>query len=76
MTKDSYIVACDGVMESLADTSYGQASWEQDNPAEAAREFAEAHSEFELGRPTARFGDEYVVDGLTYWPDAWLKRVR
>lgn len=72
---DSYIVATDGVMQSLTDTPYGRKEWAEDNPAAAAREFAASHPEFIIKRPTTLFGDEYVIESMTFWPDAWLKRV-
>lgn len=70
-----YIVATDGIMQSLADTPLGQKKWIEDNPAAAAREFAASSPEFEIKRPTALFGEEYIVEGMTFWPDGWLKRV-
>jgi cephalosporin hydroxylase len=75
VTSGSYIVAADGVMQSLTDTPYGDAKWAEDNPAAAAREFAASHPEFVIKRPEAIFGEEYVVEELTYWPDAWLYRL-
>ena len=72
VTPGSYIVATDGVMQSLTDTPYGRKEWVEDNPAAAAREFAASHPEFIIKRPTALFGDQYVVESMTYWPDAWL----
>lgn len=71
----SYIVATDGVMQSLTDTPYGKREWGEDNPAAAAREFAAGRPEFVLKRPPARFGDQYVIESMTFWPDAWLYRV-
>ena len=71
----SYIVATDGVMESLTDTPWGKPEWVDDNPAAAAREFAATHPEFVIRRPRALFGEEHVVEALTYWPDAWLYRL-
>lgn len=71
----SYIVATDGVMQSLTDTPWGKPEWVDDNPAAAAREFAAAHPEFVIQRPRALFGEEHVVEALTYWPDAWLYRL-
>lgn len=71
----SYIVATDGVMQSLIDTPYGKPEWTEDNPAAAAREFAASHPEFVLKRPTALFGDQYVIESMTFWPDAWLCRL-
>lgn len=75
VTPGSYIVATDGVMQSLTGTPYGRKEWVNDNPAAAAREFASSHREFQIKRPTALFGDQYVVESMTYWPDAWLYRV-
>ena len=74
VTPGSYIVATDGVMQSLTDTPYGSKEWTEDNPAAAAREFAANNPEFIIRRPTALFGDQYVVESMTYWPDAWLYR--
>ncbi len=71
----SYIVATDGVMQSLAKTPYGREEWVSDNPAAAAREFAAFHKEFVIRRPAALYGDQYVVESMTYWPDAWLYRL-
>lgn len=74
VTPGSYIVACDGVICSLADTPSGRKEWVDDNPAAAAREFVKKHPEFKIQRPKAVFNDEYVIEELTYWPDAWIKR--
>lgn len=74
VTPGSYIVAADGVMRTLADTPKGDASWVEDNPAAAAREFAAAQPEFILERPAPLFATEADNDELTYFPDAWLKR--
>lgn len=75
VTPGYYIVATDGVMGLLADTPNGSPEWRADNPAEAAREFAARHPEFAIRRPRALFGEEHVVEVLTYWPDAWLLRL-
>lgn len=74
VTPGSYIVATDGVMQSLTDTPYGREEWSEDNPAAAAREFAADNPEFVIERPRALFGEEHVVESMTFWPDAWLKR--
>jgi cephalosporin hydroxylase len=75
VTPGSYVVAADGVMQNLFDTPWGKPEWVEDNPAAAAREFAALHPEFVIKRPKALFGEEYVVEELTYWPDAWLYRL-
>lgn len=75
VTPGSYIVATDGVMESLVDTPYAAPDWAENNPAEAAREFVRTHPEFVIRRPECLFGEEYHIKELTYWPDAWLQRL-
>lgn len=75
VTLGSYIVATDGVMQSLADTPSGRKEWLGDNPAAAAREFAANSQQFEIQRPAALFGEQYVVENMTFWPDAWLRRI-
>lgn len=75
VTPGSYIVATDGVMESLTGTPFAGADWKDNNPAEAAREFVRRRSDFVICRPPCMFGDEHYIDELTYWPDAWLRRV-
>ena len=75
VTPGSYIVATDGVMRSLAHTPQGRAEWSDDNPAAAAQDFAAARDDFILERPPARFRDECQLEELSFWPDAWLKRL-
>lgn len=75
VTTGSYIVAADGVMRSLANTPCGRKEWAEDNPVAAAHEFVAKHPEFEIKRPVTLYGNQYVVDELTFWPDAWIKRI-
>ncbi|HAR65257.1 MAG TPA: hydroxylase, partial [Lentisphaeria bacterium] len=51
VTKDSYIVAADGIMQDLSDAPRGSEDWTWNNPAEAAQEFVATHSEFVLEEP-------------------------
>jgi cephalosporin hydroxylase len=74
VTPGSCIVAADGIMRDLADVPGGDPSWVRDNPAEAAREFASRHSEFELRAPSWRFNRSQLDRAVTYWPDGWLWR--
>ncbi|MBN8418600.1 MAG: cephalosporin hydroxylase family protein [Verrucomicrobia bacterium] len=70
----SYIVATDGVMREVADIPRGTPSWIDDNPSTAAREFAEAHPEFELTEPPFTFNESTLDFQITHWPGAWLRR--
>jgi cephalosporin hydroxylase len=74
VTKDSYIVATDGVMELVHDVPRAGADWKRDNPSEAAREFAARHPEFVLEQPAWPFNESELRRNVTHWPDAWLRR--
>jgi len=72
----SYIVAADGIMGDLHDVPRGQSSWREDNPSVAVREFAAAHPEFQLEVPPFLFNETLADAQATYWPEAYLRRVR
>ena len=71
----SYLVATDGVMRDLAFTPHGRQEWVTDNPAAAARDFVVERNDFVIERPKAHFRDDSVAPELTFWPDAWIKRI-
>jgi cephalosporin hydroxylase len=75
VTPGSYLVATDGVMRDLTDVPRGDKSWRKDNPAQAAIDFAAKHPEFRIETPARAFDETQFAHNLTYWPDAWLKRV-
>jgi cephalosporin hydroxylase len=74
VSRDSYVVVTDGIMQDLTDVPGGQAGWREDNPQQAARDFLERHPEFVLDPPAPGFGESRVPTPLTYWPTAWLRR--
>jgi cephalosporin hydroxylase len=74
VTPGSYIVATDGIMRYLPDAPRGDPSWETDNPATAAVEFAHAHPEFTLAAPPWPFNESTLTENVTHWPSAWLQR--
>jgi cephalosporin hydroxylase len=74
VTPGSYIVATDGIMKDLYDVPHGQSEWAWDHPAAAAAEFAGKHPEFVLEQPAWPFNESSLTKGITYWPEAWLKR--
>ncbi len=75
VTKGSYIVATDGIMQDLHDLNGIDPDWKWNHPAAAAREFAAQHPEFALGQPPHVFNESQITDFITHWPDAWLKRI-
>ncbi len=75
VTPGSYIVATDGVMQDLADMPGGKPAWADDNPARAARDFAAVNPAFVIEQPAWPFNESGLTRNVTYWPQAWLKRV-
>jgi cephalosporin hydroxylase len=71
----SYIVATDGVMQMVSDVPRGKQGWIEDNLTEAAKEFAETHSDFILEPPRWPFNESDLSENVTHWPGAWLKRI-
>lgn len=71
----SYIVATDGIMQDLHDVPLGDPKWRDDHPSAAAREFAAEHPEFVLEQPPWPFNESALEQNLTYWPQAWLRRL-
>lgn len=74
VTPGSYIVATDGIMGDLVGAPRSNDDWGWNNPRAAAREFATAHTEFVLQEPARPFNEGNIVDAVTYWPGAWIKR--
>jgi len=71
----SYIVATDGCMQDLYDVPCGKPEWETDHPSAAAKEFAAQHPEFIIEQPEWFFNESELKENITYWPDAWLKKI-
>lgn len=72
----SYIVATDGIISEFHDLPRGKPEWRDDNATRAAADFAAAHPEFAPGLPPRGFDESQAGRTPTYWPGAWLKRVR
>ena len=75
VTPGSYIIATDGIMKDMLDVPGGNPSWEHDNPATAAIEFAGAHPEFVVEQPAWLFNESSLTKSITHWPGAWVRRI-
>lgn len=74
VSKGSYIIATDGVMQDLHDVPRGKSHWQNDNPSLAALEFAKHHPEFIIEQPRWPFNESALAENITHWPSAWLRR--
>jgi cephalosporin hydroxylase len=75
VSRDSYIVATDGVMRDLFDVPRGIEDWSWDHPAAAATEFVKKHPDFCIEQPVWPFCESELSHNITHWPSAWLKRI-
>jgi cephalosporin hydroxylase len=71
----SYIVATDGVMGQLVGAPRSADDWSWNNPKEAALEFVKGDNRFIIECPSPPFNEGVTIDGPTYWPNAWIKRI-
>jgi cephalosporin hydroxylase len=72
----SYIVAMDGIMETLVGAPRTSDDWTWNNPKAAVEAFASTQPEFEIVEPVFAFNEGSVGQRETYWPSGFLKRVR
>jgi cephalosporin hydroxylase len=71
----SYIVACDGIMKDVAGAPRTKPDWTTDNPQSAVQDFLAERGDFELVEPRLPFNEGQITERVTYWPNAFLRRV-
>jgi cephalosporin hydroxylase len=71
----SYIVVCDGIMETVVGAPGTKPDWNWNNPRQAALEFVRENPNFCLAEPGFPFNEGVAVARVTYWPDAFLRRI-
>lgn len=75
VTPGSYIVVADGILEWLGNAPRTQPDWSWNNPRAAALEFVAAHPQFVIQEPPFPFNEGTTRDRVTYWPDAFIRRI-
>lgn len=75
VSKGSYIVATDGIMEFLVGAPRSKEDWSQNNPKKAAEHFVRDNKNFIIEEPPFQFNEGIVNQRVTYWPSAFIKRI-
>jgi cephalosporin hydroxylase len=75
VTKGSYIVAADGIMQEVAGAPRTKPDWTWNNPRTAVRDFLQSTTDFVGEEPPLPFNEGSVTDRVTYWPEGFLRRV-
>lgn len=73
---DSYIVACDGIMQEIVGAPRTNPEWVTDNPQSAVKDFLAERDDFVLEEPAFLFNEGKIAERVTYWPNAFLRRVK
>jgi cephalosporin hydroxylase len=76
VSRGSYIVATDGIMEQVVGGPRTKADWRTNNPRQAAIDFTAGNEDFAIEEPVWPFNEGAVDRRVTYWPDAFIKRLR
>ncbi len=76
VSKDSYIVAADGIMEEVVGAPRTQDDWSWNNPRRAALAFVQENPDFAIEQPPFPFNEGEIREPVTYWPDGFLRRLR
>ncbi|OFY71351.1 MAG: hydroxylase [Bacteroidetes bacterium RIFCSPLOWO2_12_FULL_37_12] len=72
----SYIVATDGIMEYLVGAPRTNSDWEHNNPLKAAKQFVIENENFIFEEPDFPFNEGIIKNRVTYWPCAFIKRIK
>ena len=76
VTPGCYIVAADGIMEIVAGGPRTKPDWPVSNPKQAALAFVAENADFVVEEPKWDFNEGLVRERVTYWPGAFVKRLR
>jgi len=71
----SYVVATDGIMEQVKGAPRTGDDWDWNNPKAAVHAFLAEDKRFVLEEPAFPFNEGVVKERVTYWPDAFVKRI-
>lgn len=75
VTPGSYILAMDGIQKDLVGAPRSQENWDWNNSAAAAQEFVRHQPAFRIEEPAPAFNEGTVQGHVTYWPDAYVRRI-
>jgi cephalosporin hydroxylase len=75
VTKGSFILSQDGVMQLVAGMPRTKPEWASDNPIPAVEEFLARRPEFRFEKPPRPFDESNGVPDCSHHPKGWIKRL-
>lgn len=76
VTIGSYIVATDGIMENVVGAPRTNPDWITNNPKKALEQFVKENDSFIIEEPAFPFNEGEITERVTYWPSAFIKRIK
>ena len=74
VTPGSYIVACDGIMQTVVGAPRTEPDWAWNNPISAVDDFLAENSDFTNAEPPRPFNEGDISERITYWPRGFLQK--
>lgn len=76
VSKNSYIIACDGIQKYMLNAARSKNDWNTNNPITAIKKFLKVSKNFKVNKSNFIFNESKIKKNLvTYWPNAYLKRI-
>lgn len=75
VTQNSYMVATDGILRDLGNVPQGKEYINEGDPTQAVEAFLKENKGFILETPNVLFNESPLTKQITYWPNAWLKKI-
>ena len=66
----------DGIMQEVVGAPRTEPDWITNNPQSAVKDFLAERDDFVLDEPKFPFNEGVVSGRVTYWPNAFLRRVK
>ncbi len=77
VTKNSFLVACDGIQKQMQGAARSKPDWNTNNPLTAIKRFIKDNKNFKITKNNLIFNESNLNDNfVTYWPNAYIKKVK
>lgn len=77
VTKGSFIIACDGIQKDMKNAARSKSDWNLNNPITAIKKFIKKNKDFKIISNNFFFNESNLKKNyVTYWPNAYLKKLK
>ena len=76
LIKKTDILSHDGIMKNVKGAPRTQEDWDWNNPLSAIDEFISENKNFKVIEPNWPFNESLLNERVTYWPNAFIKKIK